>query len=156
MGENYLIDSNTLIYASQEPEEAVAGFLEICSPYVCDISFRECLIDWPFASRNDFAEQRTWLEKFFDKTKRNGKFLSSDDPILERRIIELEELGVQPDDARLAVVAEHYELTLVTADNRKNFIPRLEKLNQANSGKFHFLQYAYFQRNQFFAALINQ
>ena len=96
MARNFLVDSNTIIYGSQQADGSVAQWLLEAKPWVSSIS----------------------------------------------------------DDARIAATAELRQLTLLTADTRKNFVPRLLKLNQQGQGNFVVLSYAYANREVFFGAVM--
>ena len=154
MARNFLVDSNTIIYGSQQTDGSVAQWLLEAKPWVSSISLRECLDDWPLAKHPRFASQRQWLELFFGEVQKHGRLIDATEPAILSRASALEAEGVQPDDARIAATAELRQLTLLTADTRKNFVPRLLKLNQQGRGNFLVLSYAYANREVFFGAVM--
>lgn len=147
MARNFLVDSNTIIYGNQQADGSVAKWLLEAQPWVSSVSLRECLDDWPMARHPRFASQKQWLERFFEQVQRGGRLIDAEGPGIVARALEAE--GVPPDDARIAATAEQGQLTLLTADTRKNFVPHLFKFNRQERGNFIVLSYTYANREVF-------
>lgn len=154
MEKTYLTDANTLIYAAKEQRGEIALWLKQSKPYVTDVSERECLHDWRDINRSENKAEKQFLENFFLEAKREGRYIQTNKQekinLYETRAQKLQSYGIKKDDAYIASVAEQKGLFLVTADNRRNFAPRLEKLNQQGDGNFKVKAYEYENRNQTF------
>lgn len=154
MEKTYHVDSNTLIYASQKPNGEIARWLEANRPCTSDIVKHECLERWDDINRPENADQKLYLERFFAEAKREGRLIETNwqekGNSYEVRAQELQSYGIKERDAYIASVAEQKEQFLVTADNKKDFAPRLEKLNEQGNGNFKVQAYDYTNREQAF------
>ena len=115
-----LLDSNTVIYAAQTDASGrplypmLRKWIRVCGPYVCDVSHRECLTDWPGLRAPANAVQRRYLESFFLTAQAVGRFLRTT-PKTEAAAAAFFQI-MEPDDARIAALAAEHGLALVTAD----------------------------------------
>jgi predicted nucleic acid-binding protein len=142
---SYLVDSNTIISASKDPNGEIARWLELQKPFVIDLSERECLYDWPKIDNPERAFEKKFIEKFFAEARNEGRYIesASDQRIYLRATYLNKSHNIKPADAFIAATAEIYGYILVTADHRKDFMPRLEKLNQQGLGNFKLQPYEY-------------
>lgn len=149
---NYLVDTQTIIYASKERDGQIALWLKQNKPYATDTSYHESLVKWPEINNPDREAEKKYLERFFAEAKREGRYIETeqDKTILQRAHTLYKEHNIKPDDALIASTAEKNDYILVTADNKKDFSPRLEKLNQQGDGNFKVKAYEYENRNQTF------
>jgi predicted nucleic acid-binding protein len=149
---SYLVDSNTIINASKDPNGEIARWLELQKPFVIDLSERECLFDWPKIDSRERAAEKEFLEDFFTKAKQEGRYIesASDQRIYLRATSLNKSHNIKPTDAFIAATAEINGYILVTADHRKDFVPRLEKLNQQGLGNFKLQPYEYNSRVETF------
>ena len=115
-----LLDSNTIIYSAQTDAAGRAVYpnlrkwIRVCSPYVCDVSYRECLTDWPGLQAPTNTMQRHYLESFFLTAQALGHYLRMN-PKIEAAAATFFP-NMEEDDARIAALAAEHGLTLVTAD----------------------------------------
>jgi predicted nucleic acid-binding protein len=147
MEKTYHVDSNTLIYASKDQNGEIAQWLNLNRPFTCDVVKHECLERWKDIHLSENAAQKIFLEDFFDKAKQEGRYIETNwqegENPYEARAQELQTYGIKDRDAYIAAVAEQKGQILVTADNKKDFAPRLENLNQQGKGDFKLQTYHY-------------
>ena len=126
---SYLVDSNTIIHASKAPKGEIARWLKVNKPFVTDVSLHECLERWKRLDEPGKVEEKIYLESFFIKVKKAGRFLETmRHPAVSERAYQLNRNhNIKIKDALIAAAAEIYGHILVTADRKKDFAPRLEK-----------------------------
>jgi predicted nucleic acid-binding protein len=151
---DFLIDSNVLIHASKEPDGSIAKWLRDHKPYVTDLSYYECLKGWKEINNPIYQKEKQFLEGFFANAKEENRYLvtESNEAISQRAIVLNKDHNIKLEDAVIASTAEMYNYTLVTADNKKDFAPRLEKLNEQGKGNFKVQPYEYTTREETFQA----
>jgi predicted nucleic acid-binding protein len=157
MEKNYLVDANTLIYASKDQTGAIALWLQLNRPYASDIVKFECLERWAKINSPEKILERKFLEDFVHSSQENDRYVITrwKDPTnsLRLRAEELQSHGIKERDSYIAATAEKYGLILVTADIA-DFARRLEKLNQQSLGNFKLQPYAYSTREETFRGWI--
>jgi predicted nucleic acid-binding protein len=142
MEKTYHVDSNTLIYASQDQNGEISQWLNVNRPYTNDVVKHECLERWPKINSPEKTSEKKFLERIFAEAKQEGRYIETNwrkegNPY-EIRAQELQSHGIKERDSYIAIVAEQKGHILVTADNKNDFGPRLEKLNQQGDGNFNF------------------
>jgi hypothetical protein len=68
----YLVDTQTIIYASKEQDGPIAQWLALLRPYFTDVSEKECLYDWPKMNDPEKGVEKIYLERLFVETKEEG------------------------------------------------------------------------------------
>jgi predicted nucleic acid-binding protein len=151
----FLVDSNTLIYASKERQGEIARRIQLVQPYVTDKSYYKCLIDWKSISNEIYQEECAYLTQFFELAEQEGRFIKTDDEtLIQARAQQLfHNYNIKLGDDVIAATAELFSLILVTADIA-DFARRLEKLNQQGLGNFKLQPYAYSTREETFRGWI--
>lgn len=153
MERRFLADSNVLIYAGQKPTGEIARWLQKFRPYLCDVSYWECLLNWKKIALPSKAKERNFLVHLFTSAREQNRYIeTTKNPEIEQRAHTLEaHHNLRINDALIAAAAEHFNLILVTADTRRNFAPRLEQLNSAGLGAFKLRVYRYEEREATFS-----
>jgi predicted nucleic acid-binding protein len=151
----YLLDSSTIIHASKDIEGQIAKWIAIYLPYLTDVSYRECIEKWKRIDVSGNQSEREYLLILFDEAQLSGRYIDTKlNHAIWLRATELySRFNIKLEDALIAATAEYFNLTLVTADVRRDFAPRLKRLTEQGLGQFSVLAYEYEQRVAFFEAL---
>jgi predicted nucleic acid-binding protein len=154
---NFFIDSQTLIYASKNPSGPIGLWIAREKPFLSDIVKDEVLSSFEFHLNklisnglsefliNAKNDEKAYLHSIFEVALVEERYIRSTKyhSIVERATFLVENHNIKPKDALIAATAEHFGLILVTADIKKNFAPRLEKLNREGKGNFLLQTYEY-------------
>ena len=155
----FLVDSTVPINASKTPSGVVAQWLERARPKVCSVTAFECFARWKHIEHPAYREEREFLKGFFVTARIENRLIYSDIADIAARTLELcaaDGPALKPNDALIAATAEHFGLTLGTADGRKNFVPRLRELNAAGKVNFLLRTYDYDDREAVFARWLKE
>jgi predicted nucleic acid-binding protein len=153
MESKFIVDSNVIIHASKSQQGPIALWLTLYRPVFTDVSFYECITRWQPMTKIELLNEKKYIEGLFSAAQVEGRYIESTqiDEISSRATTLSRSYNIKSLDAIIAATAEFFGLILVTADTKKDFAPRLQRLNELGLGRFLLQTYDFANRESIFA-----
>lgn len=120
----YYPDANTLVYGGKTRFPETRSWLLSAPVFTSDLCEYECLTSWPGKNSPQYADERTYLTRFFQLARAENRYIQTNWTApgneYELRANELTAFGLKTRDACHAAVAERHGLIFVSSDKRLN------------------------------------